>query len=63
MKIMSAPAFAGAALSALLLAAIPAEAQNGMQKWTKGKGWGWVWGEDDEVGALNEMTDASRWPP
>lgn len=29
-------------------------------KWQKGKGWGWVWGKDDEVGALNEMTDASR---
>src|SRR4051812_31057038 len=26
----------------------------------KGKGWGWVWGKDDEVGALNAMTDASR---
>ena len=43
------------------LAAAPAAAQDGgMQKWTQGKGWGWVWGEDDEVGALNEMTDASR---
>jgi kynurenine formamidase len=31
-----------------------------LQKWQKGKGWGWVWGKDDEVGALNEMTDASR---
>ena len=29
-------------------------------KWQKGKGWGWVWGEKDEVGSLNEMTDASR---
>src|SRR5205823_9772873 len=28
--------------------------------WQKGKGWGWVWGKDDEVGALNAMTDASR---
>jgi kynurenine formamidase len=27
---------------------------------TKGRGWGWVWGKDDEVGALNAMTDASR---
>lgn len=25
-----------------------------------GKGYGWVWGKDDEVGALNVMTDASR---
>jgi kynurenine formamidase len=32
----------------------------GLKKWQKGKGWGWVWGKDDEVGALNEMTDASR---
>jgi kynurenine formamidase len=31
-----------------------------LQKWQKGKGWGWVWGKDDEVGALNEMTEASR---
>jgi kynurenine formamidase len=31
-----------------------------MKKWTQGKGWGWVWGPEDEVGALNEMTDASR---
>ncbi len=28
--------------------------------WTKGKGWGWVWGKDDEVGALNAMTNQSR---
>src|SRR5215218_6057766 len=26
----------------------------------EGKGWGWVWGPQDEVGNLNEMTDASR---
>jgi hypothetical protein len=31
-----------------------------MQKWVKGKGWGWVWGPKDEVGNLNEMTDATR---
>ena len=31
-----------------------------LQKWQQGKGWGWVWGQEDEVGALNEMTDASR---
>jgi len=28
--------------------------------WEKGKGWGWIWGKDDEVGSLNAMTDASR---
>ncbi|MEK7833236.1 MAG: cyclase family protein, partial [Acidobacteriota bacterium] len=37
-----------------------ATGQPGLKKWQKGKGWGWVWGKDDEVGALNEMTDASR---
>ena len=31
-----------------------------LKKWQKGKGWGWVWGANDEVGSLNEMTDASR---
>ncbi|MSU61011.1 MAG: cyclase family protein [Pedosphaera sp.] len=31
-----------------------------LKKWEKGKGWGWVWGTNDEVGSLNEMTDASR---
>ena len=35
----------------------PADAPKG---WVKGKGWGWVWGKDDEVGSLNAMTDASR---
>jgi len=25
------------------------------KKWQHGKGWGWVWGAEDEVGALNEM--------
>jgi kynurenine formamidase len=24
--------------------------------WRKGKGWGWVWGDQDEVGSLNAMT-------
>lgn len=31
-----------------------------MKKWKKGQGWGWVWGPKDEIGALNEMTDATR---
>ena len=31
-----------------------------MKRWVQGKGWGWVWGPTDEVGSLNEMTDASR---
>jgi kynurenine formamidase len=28
--------------------------------WTPGKGYGWVWGKDDEIGALNTLTDADR---
>ncbi|NOG72253.1 cyclase family protein [Roseicella sp. DB1501] len=43
------------------VATTPSLAQDaGMKKWTQGKGWGWVWGAQDEVGALNEMTDQSR---
>lgn len=44
------------AAAGLAFAGAPAE----MKKWQKGKGWGWVWGPQDEVGSLNEMTDASR---
>ena len=47
------------ALGALLVTVQAASAAD-MKKWEKGKGWGWVWGPDDEIGALNEMTDASR---
>lgn len=25
-------------------------------QWQKGRGWGWIWGDHDEVGALNHMT-------
>lgn len=28
--------------------------------WTHGRGWGWIWGEGDTLGALNAMTDVSR---
>jgi kynurenine formamidase len=27
--------------------------------WVKGRGWGWIWGKEDEVGALNAMTTNS----
>lgn len=30
-----------------------------LKGWTKGKGWGWVWGPDDEVGALNAISPQS----
>jgi len=35
----------------------PSDAPRG---WTQGKGWGWVWGKDDERGALNSMNDRTR---
>jgi kynurenine formamidase len=31
-----------------------------LRGWTKGKGWGWIWGKDDEVGALNALTNETR---
>src|SRR5215218_8095666 len=40
--------------------AAPPPDAGAIKGWQKGKGWGWVWGKDDEVGALNAMTDASR---
>ena len=30
-----------------------------LKGWKKGRGWGWVWGKDDEVGSLNAMTPQS----
>jgi|SRR5208337_246471 len=30
-----------------------------MTKWQKGKGWGWIWGPEDEIGALNAITPES----
>lgn len=30
-----------------------------MTRWQKGKGWGWIWGPEDEVGALNAITSES----
>jgi hypothetical protein len=26
------------------------------KQWQRGKGWGWVWGDDDQVGNLNELS-------
>jgi len=33
--------------------------QSSMNRCTPGEGWGWVWGHDDEVGSLNEITPQS----
>ena len=40
--------------------AIAADPPPGLKNWVEGKGWGWVWGKEDELGALNVMNDASR---
>ena len=32
------------------------EPDHELKGWKKGRGWGWVWGKDDEVGSLNAMT-------
>lgn len=41
------------------LAAADAPA-HALQRWQQGEGWGWVWGDDDELGSLNEMSNRSR---
>jgi kynurenine formamidase len=52
-----------AAAAASLLNAAPAGAETAPaapavqpRKWRKGHGWGWVWGPDDQVGSLNELS-------
>jgi kynurenine formamidase len=35
------------------------KAEGKAKGWQKGKGWGWIWGKDDEVGSLNAMTPAT----
>ena len=41
-------------------AASPSTSNAAIRGWRKGTGWGWIWGKDDEVGALNAMTDSTR---
>lgn len=41
-------------------AAAPPAAPSDGPGWKQGEGWGWIWGEDDEVGALNAMNAGSR---
>lgn len=43
--------FTNPAISQEKKAAAPA-----IKGWVQGKGWGWIWGKDDEVGSLNAMT-------
>ncbi|MBG88192.1 MAG: hypothetical protein CMO80_14995 [Verrucomicrobiales bacterium] len=47
-------------IATLLTCVIGSMQAQKMKKWKRGTGWGWVWGPKDEIGALNEMTDATR---
>ncbi len=40
---------------ALPLAIIGGPAADERRRWERGRGWGWIWGPDDEVGALNAL--------
>ncbi len=44
----------------VLAVALPIGAQGTKTGWVKGKGWGWIWGKEDEVGSLNAMTEATK---
>ncbi len=35
-------------------------AKPSVRGWQPGKGWGWIWGKQDEVGALNGLTNQTR---
>lgn len=43
-----------------LAAALQEADRAGSPGWRKGEGWGWIWGEEDEHGALNHMSEATR---
>ena len=47
-------------LPALLLAATTTLDAQTLRGWTKGKGFGWVWGKDDQIGALNAILTPER---
>jgi len=42
--------------SLILLLAVSFASAQGPKGWTRGKGYGWVWGRNDERGALNAIT-------
>ncbi len=42
------------------LAAAPRGADTSIKGWKQGVGWGAIWGDNDEVGALNAMTPATK---
>jgi kynurenine formamidase len=47
-------------LAATIGWAFAAQDRSLIKGWQRGQGWGWIWGDEDEVGALNAMSDASR---
>ncbi len=57
LRIFAALAVVSILLGALLAASAAAPAPRG---WVKGKGWGWIWGKEDQIGALNALTDETR---
>ncbi len=48
-----------AVFSIVPLLSRPGAAVGGIKGWQKGKGWGWIWGPEDEVGSLNAMTEST----
>ena len=46
-------------LCVLSLTALAGSSDGQTKKWKAGSGWGWVWGAENEVGSLNEITSAS----
>ena len=49
----------GGAALAMLGPVAPAFAQDpAPSRWERGRGWGWVWGAEDELGNLNELSPA-----
>ncbi|MBI4587027.1 MAG: cyclase family protein [Planctomycetes bacterium] len=52
--------FSGAAAIWGLAAATLDDQPAAISGWARGKGWGWIWGKDDEAGSLNALTDSTR---
>ena len=47
-------------LASIHFATAQNEVASSIKGWKRGVGWGWIWGKEDQVGALNAMTDQSR---
>src|SRR5688572_20646784 len=62
MKTLTSRPLLALVMAVLLLGSWHVAGQNKPAKtkgWVQGKGWGWIWGKDDEVGALNAMDGTS----